>query len=89
MCDDSFEPEVDGARGCLLNILTGIYESQGRLIEAERRFLRCRDWDGIGESRPQTAASWSNAEVRRLASYISSRPSNRRRLKDEDWPGTS
>jgi len=88
MCDDSFEPEVDGVRVCLLNILTDMYVSQGRLTEAERRFLRCRDWDGVAESRPRTAVSWSNADIRPMATYIASRPGSRR-LTEDDWPGAS
>ena len=88
MCDDSFEPDVDRVRDCLLNIVTEMYESQGRLTDAERRFLRCRAWYRIAESRPRTAASWSNADIRPIASYISVRPGGRQ-LTEDDWPGAT
>lgn len=88
-CDDSFEPEVGDVRVCLLNTLTGLYESQGRLTEAERRFLRSRAWDGGGETGPQSTTSWSNAEIQTSAGYHASRRCNWRRPADDDWPGAT
>lgn len=81
LCDESWEPEVDDVRDCLLNILTDLYKKIGCLTEGEQRFLSIPRWEGV-QARPLTCTSWSNAEIKRQAKVIAGTF-----WSTNDWPG--